>query len=134
MLWYRFSCTVPANRPINNPYSRPIQVPEGIIHKFRMRYPAGPNYWVSTGVFLGTAKIFPCEPSEWFVGENEYVEGEVHVVTKKGWHWTIQGYSPGSYFPHTVYLDLFILPEEKASPWMILSDFVKIMKRLMGLP
>lgn len=88
---------------------------------------------VSSGVFLGTAKIFPMEDSEWFEGEDEWIEGTCHVVTKKGWHWSIQGYSPGTTNAHRVYVDLFVLPEEKVTPWMVLTDFVAIMKKLIGV-
>ena len=124
--------TIPANTPMATPYRREFRVPEGIIHRIRMRYAPGPNGNVSSAVFLGGAQIFPTEPGEWFVGDNEWVEGTCHVVTKKGWHWSIQGYSPETTFPHAVYVDLFVLAEEKASPWKVMTDFVAIMKTLIG--
>lgn len=132
-MWYRFSAEIPLNRLRTNPYVREFTVPEGVVHRVRMRYPPGPRGMVSSAVFLGAAKIFPMDESEWFVGEDEWVEGTCHVVTRKGWHWSIQGYSPGTANAHTVYVDLFVLSEEKVTPWMVLSDFVAIMKKLIGV-
>lgn len=132
-MWLRFWTSIPLNTPVTTPHTHAIEVPEGVVHKIRMRYLGGPRGMVSSAVFLGTTKMFPLEGSDWFEGDDEWVDGDVYVINKKGWSWSIVGYSPGTTYAHRVYVDLFVLPEEKASPWMILSDFVKIMKRLMGL-
>ena len=132
-MWYRFSAEIPINRPMNNPYVREFTIPEGIVHRVRMRYPSGPRGRVSSAVFLGATKIFPMDESEWFVGNDECVEGETYTVTKKGWHWSIQGYSPGTTHAHRVFVDLFVLSEEKANPWKTLASFVEIVKKLIGV-
>ena len=132
-MWYRFSAEIPINRAKNNPFVREFKLPEGIVHRIRMRYPPGPRGMVSSAVFLGAAQIFPMEPGEWFVGDNEWIDGTCHVVTKTGWEWSIRGYSPGTKYVHRVFADLFVLSEEKASPYLILRDFVDIVKKLIGI-
>ena len=132
-MWYRFVATIPANTPMATPYRREFRVPGGVIHRIRMRYPPGPWGMVYSAVFLGGAQIFPTEPGDYFHGNDEHVEGDTYVVTKKGWHWAIEGYSPGTRFEHEVHVDLFVLAEDKASPWRILGDFVEIVKKLIGL-
>ena len=132
-MWLRYSLEIPAGQVEEPPARVEIAVPEGIVHGFRMRYPPGPRGTVSSGVFLGNVKMFPGDPSEWFIGENEAIEGDTHIVNKKGWHWFIHGYAPLAGFPHTVYVDIMIDREEDVSPWRTLQDLIRIIKELIGL-
>ena len=132
-MWLRYSLMIPAGQEKDPPASTEISVPEGIVHRFRMRYPPGPNGTVSSGVFLGGMKMFPQSPSEWFIGDDEWIEGDTHIVTKKGWHWFIHGYSPYAFYEHTVYVDIMVDREEDVSPWRTLEDLIRIIKQLIGL-
>jgi len=126
--------TIPAGTPKNAPVEKEVTVEGQILDEIAYLIPPGWCALAHFSVFYGIKQIYPYKPEIWVTGDNLY-----RVVPLK---WplpelktklTLKGYNEDNTFPHTVYMWLLTMPEEEARPWRILADFVKILKRLMGI-
>lgn len=130
---YRYSMVVPADTPSNNPFSREIKLEPGIIHYVNVKFPPGCHQLVYFAIFQGANKQFPTNPSEWLRGDGEEIIFREHAVNKRGFHWYLKGYSPGTLFEHLITVRIGILPEEDVTPLSLIKDLVSIFKRMLGM-
>jgi len=85
-------------------------------------------------VFYGIRMIYPEPKSDWVTGNDLYRPVPIRwKLPESPCKLTVKGYNEDEVFPHTIYLWLLTQPEEEARPWRVLIDYVKKMKRLLGL-
>ena len=144
-MWYRYEIEVPAGTTALRPERHEIGIPAGVITGVRVRFPPGPRGLVSIGIFQGTHKMWPRGyetptgvpdrpgPPAWYRGDNEWIAWNEHVPNIEGWHWFLVGFAPATAYPHTVFVDIFILETEYAETWGPIQELVKTLKDLIGL-
>jgi len=135
MVEYFAKLTIPANTPADNPAIVEVEVEGDVLAELAYLIPPGWTALAHFAVFYGIKQIYPVEAGTWVTGDNLYrpVALRWHLPESPA-KLTIKGYNQDDTYPHTVYLWLLTKPEEEALPWRILADFVKILKRLMGIP
>ena len=154
-MFYRYALLVPADTKENAPVEQEIELPPGIIHLVIVKFPPGCHQRVYFAVYQGASKMFPLTPDRlnnargyataalraqqreamrgYLCGDDEEVTFKEHVVNKHGYHWTLVGFSPDSYYDHIITVRFGVLKEEEISPFTIVKDLVAIFKRMMGL-
>jgi len=154
-MWYRYDLTVPRGTEKADTERKPIQLPEGVVTKVRVRFPPGPRGQVFTAVFQGVHKMWPRgygtaeEPPvaipalpggidrpgapSWAWGDDESIEMDEYVKNIKGWHYTLEGYAPDTSYDHTIWWDFNILEKEYAETWGPIQELVRLLKDLIGL-
>jgi len=131
---YFIKLRIPANTPLAKPAETTVEIEGEVLAELAYLIPPGWAAVAHFAILYGIKQIYPEEDGTWVTGDDLY-----RVVPLK---WplpepktklTIKGYNESIDYPHTVYLWFLTKPEEEARPWRIISDFVKILKRLMGL-
>ena len=135
MPMYTDDLVVPAGKPEAEAIEETIEIEKGVITKVEVHFPPGPCGLVHTRCFYGIRQLWP-RPE----GSTAHLNGVVLVIPE---HWqlpetpcvlTVKGWSPGTGFPHTITWNFYTLPRALAAPWLVMQDFIAILKRLMGIP
>jgi len=131
---YFVKLKIPANTPVDKPVTAEVTLKGEVLAELAYLIPPGWSALAHFAVFYGIKQIYPAELGTWVTGDDLY-----RLVALR-WHLpespaklTIKGYNQDDTYPHTVYLWLHTKPLEEAKPWQIIADFVKILKKLMGL-
>lgn len=69
----------------------------------------------------------------WYRGSKEWIAWEEHVRNIEGWHWFLVGFAPATVYPHTVFVDIFVLETEYAEPYAKVERLTEAIKDLMGI-
>ena len=131
---YFTSLEIPESKPAEDPAETEITVEGEVLSEIAYLIPSGCCALASWALFYGIKQIYPETEGSWVTGDDLYREvalkwpmPELKVTL------TIKGYNLDSENPHTIYLWLLTRPEEEARPWKVISDFVAILKRLIGV-
>jgi len=126
--------TIPAGTSQENPATKTIEVEGEVLSEIAYLIPAGWCALAYFSIFYGIKQIYPAELGTWVTGDNLFRPVPLRwKLPESPVRLTVKGYNQDHAYPHTVYLWLLTKPEEEALPWRILADFVKILKRLMGI-
>ena len=131
---YHTWLTIPQKNAEPGEAQRDITIEGEILSEIAYLIPGGWCALASFAVFYGIKQIYPEPEGEWVTGDR------LIRTVPVGWKMpeskvklTVKGCNLDTANPHTVYLWLLTKPEEEARPWKIMSDFVAILKKLMGL-
>jgi len=125
---------IPANTPVDKPVTADVEVEGEVLAELAYLIPPGWSALAHFAIFYGIKQIYPAEAGTWVTGDDLYRSVPLRWrLPESPVNLTIKGYNEDDTYPHTVYLWLLTKPEEEALPWRILADFVKILKRLMGI-
>jgi len=131
---YTLDLKVPADTAETAPVKAEVEIEEGVIVKVEVIYPPGPQGMVHTQCLYGIRQLWPRPEGETFHLEDMKVEIPEHWTPPElPCILTVRGWSPGTRFSHTITWMFYTLPRPLAAPWVILQDFVLILKRLMGI-
>ena len=123
---YKYSLTIPADTPLNNPVMDEFILDAGILHWISISASSACEHFVYFSVWCGSHQVFPSNPYEKFRPSATPIIKDDHVSTLAGYHWFMIGSSPGSRYPHTVDLRVGVLPEKLLSPGMVMDDWMKL--------
>jgi len=131
---YFITLNVPANTPSDAPVTKTIEIKGEVLEEIAYYFPLGPSFMVSFAVYYGIKQIYPEPEGEWVAGDGMYRQVPVGwTLPESPCKLTVKAASPNTSYDHTIYIWLLTKLEVEARPWRIISDFVKILKRLMGL-
>jgi len=126
--------TIPANTPEDAPAQTQIKIEGEVLAEIAYLLPEGWHCEPSFAVFYGIRQIYPEAGSDWVTGDRLYRKVPLGwTLPETPCMLTVKGVSPGTSYPHTVYLWLLTKPVAEARPWKVLADFIAILKRLLGL-
>ena len=132
---YTVDLVVPAKTTEDKPEEETIEIEEGVIIRVEVFFPPGPHGMVHTQCFYGIRQLWP-RPE----GATSHLDG---VTLRIPEHWkppelpcklTVRGWSPGTGYGHTITWMFYTLPPALAAPWLVIQDFIAILKKLMGIP
>ena len=131
---YFTSLSIPANTPATAPAEKEIIIEGEILSEIAFLIPLGWDALARFAVYYGIKQIYPEPTADWVTGDDCYRHIPLNWrMPESRLNLTIKGYNEDDTYEHGVYLWLLTKPEEEARPWKIITDFVAILKRLMGL-
>jgi len=133
-LIFTWDITVPANTQDSEPVSDTLKLGAGVITHIGVKFPAGCHGMVGVRLKIQEAQILPVPRGEWVSGDDETVDSDYHIeFTRERQELEFEGISPDTDYNHTISVRITMLPAWVAAPYQILSDLVKIFKRILGV-
>jgi len=125
---------IPAKTPVDAPTEKDVELEGEVLDRLAYLIPPGWAALAHFSVFYGIKQIYPAEKDTWVTGDNLFRDVPIRWrLPESPCILTVKGYNEDDTYDHTVYLWLLTKPEEEVWPLRILIDFVKILKRLMGI-
>jgi len=131
---YTSAVTVPAGTPKDAPVTYMLFVEEDYVTSIDVYFPSGCCGYCRVQAYYGSEQIAPKPAGSSFRGDG--------VVVKSPMKWRIpewpcpirfELWNLDDLYAHTPILYIVTAKEEEAKPYKVLSDFVSILKRLLGL-
>jgi len=146
---YKIDFTVPANTTKDNLFIRKLEISEDFLEKIYVRIPFGHRAKAHMHIRYGLDLFVP-QPTTvvdaegnrikqniedlWIEGDNEFFEFPVfYTAPEVPFEITIEGYNESQYYDHTFYIYIIALPKKVALPFLIISEFVDLFKKLIGV-
>ena len=108
-----FDVTIPANTPKGNEIVVNAPLPKGVIHKIDIHFPPGPAGLVGVRIERSGKPIYPSNPAEWFVSDNETISfNEYYVIEHMDPPFELHCYNEDDAYDHTITFRFGILPKE----------------------
>ena len=132
---YTVDLLVGADTKEAEPAEEKVEIEQGVIVKVEVFFPPGPHGMVHTQAFYGIRQLWP-RPE----GATAHLDGVTLSIPayykppELPLTLTVKGWSPDTGHPHTITWMFYTLPPVLAAPWLIIQDFVAILKKLMGIP
>lgn len=131
---FTWDITVPANTLYSAPITETLKLSAGVITNIGIKFPAGCHGMVGVRLKLTEGQIFPIPRGEWVTGDDEEAESEYHIeFGREMQEVEFEAISPDTDYKHVITVRITVLPSYIAAPYAALGDFIRIMKRLMGL-
>lgn len=129
-----FDLTVPADRPKGNPYERVANIGVGVVHLVEIEQPPGCQGEVYAAVRQGLHQVWPTNEDGFYRSDGRVYSRREHFLIKKGdAPFILQGWSPGTTYPHTIQFTFSILPVEVMEPWRAFSGILDTLLKLLGV-
>ena len=132
---YVFELEIPAGMPETAPVQGTLTIEGAVLDRLHVLIPKGHHALARLAIFYGINQIFPYEPGTWLRGNGESMSLRMNwPLPESKTRLTFKGWNEDGRNPHTFYLRLEVTEEvEEARPWRVITDFVAILKKLMGL-
>ena len=115
-----FDVTIPSNTPKSKSYIVKAPLPRGVIHKIDIHFPPGPSGLVGVRVTRSGRPVYPSNPKEWFVTDNETITfPEYYVIDNMDPPFEIHGYNEDDTYDHTITFRFGVLPIEVVTPQLV---------------
>jgi len=130
---YWFSVTTPPNTSKENAIETAMHVTEGIITHVWIKHPPGCRGLVHATISDGLNQIYPTNKDESYHGDTFPMEFDDAYEVAKPAKLYLLTWNESVTYSHVVDVRITILPKEKANPLQVMSDFVAILKKLVGV-
>jgi len=132
---YTVVLTIPPNTPETVPVTKTITIEGAVLDRIHFLIPAGHHALARMAIFYGIEQIFPTERGTWLRGDDEDFSVRLNwPLPERKTTITLKGWNEDTEYEHTFYLRLEVTERvEEARPWDVITDFVVILKRIMGL-
>ena len=130
---YWFSVSTPANTKKEDAVETTMQVTEGIVTHVWIKHPPGCHGLAHATISDGLSQIWPTNKDEDYHGDEFPMEFDEAYEIMKPAKLHLLTWNDSTLYEHGVDVRITILPKEKANPWQTMSDFVAILKKLLGV-
>jgi len=111
-----------------------VEIEGEVLAEIAFLIPPGWQGLAGFAIFYGIRQIYPDPDYDWVTGDNVYRPVPLNwSLPESPCKLTVKGYNKDETYNHAVFLWLRTEKMEAARPWQIIADFVKILKKLMGL-
>jgi len=112
-MFYAFNITIPKNTPKEKPETKVWEVTPGTIKRVAVYSSFGCRGYVFLVIKHGETQIYPTNTEEAFRLNGYPIESEVeYELTEKPYVIKLEGWSPGTHYPHSVMATMRIKPVE----------------------
>ena len=133
-MFYAWDITVLAGTAEATPKTQILKLTKGVITRVDVKFPPGCHGLVKVRLLRYESGLVPLSSDEWVTGDGE-------AVVTEGYYEMLEipsqlkfiGCSPSTSYNHVITVRVFVMPLEVAAPWIVISDFVTILKKLMGI-
>jgi len=110
---FEFHITIPANTLQSSPYTATLSLTRGILHRFELVFPAGPNDLVFLQFSDGGDQVFPSNAGGYYRGEKRtLLMDRFFYELKETYSFVVTGWSPGTANNHTITANFTISTRE----------------------
>jgi len=132
---YEKALTIPANTKETAPVETTLEIEGDTVIRLEMEFPDGCVRLAHVAVFYGIRQLWPTEAGTWLASNDWVISFPVSWdLPEPKTVLTIRGWNEDDTYKHTVTCRFVTAYEPVAKPWRVISDFVAILKRLMGIP
>lgn len=129
-----FDLPIPADTSKAALEEKPVDVGAGIIHQVEIEEPRGCSGEVFAAVRQGLHQVWPTNEDGFYRSDGRVYSTREHYLIKKGdAPLIIQGWSPGTTYPHTLQFRFSVLPQEVMEPWQAQMGILDTLLRLLGV-
>ena len=133
-MFYEYTLNVPAGTKADDPYEMEALVEPGILTYAEIDFPPGCHRLVNVVVVEGKFQLFPRNPEETLKADAYVIPIKTKYNLKRGHNLLkLKGWSPNTVYNHKVIVRLTVEPEEEDKTFKLMSDFVAILKKLIGV-
>lgn len=117
--------TVPADKSASDYATGEVEICRGVIRRFYRMFPDGCAGMVHLQVYHQTRQIFPTTPGQSYIGDGSEILGDSSVeIDEPEYVLELRGWSPGTVYPHVLYVEFYIEPVRVAVPTPLTSVYV----------
>jgi len=133
-MFYAWDITVAAGTKEASPKEQILKLTKGVITGVWVKFPPGCHGLVKVRILRSEFQLVPLSRGEWVTGDGETVVTEPYYeLDTTPYAFKFVGCAPLTAYPHTITVRVSMQPEEIAAPWKVISNFIEIIKRLMGI-
>lgn len=133
-MFYAWDITVSAATPEGTPVTQILKLTKGVITRLDVKFAPGCHRLVKVRVLRSEFQLVPLSRGEWVTGDGETVVTEPYYgLDTAPYELKFVGCAPQTVYNHVITVRVSMQPEEIAAPWKIISSFIEIIKRLMGI-
>lgn len=132
---YVAELAIPANTPEDKPVETSLQIKGAVLTQIHFSIPPGHCGLARLAVYYGIKQIFPTEAGTWLSGDDESFSLKLNwPLPEREVTLALKGWNEDETYEHAFLCRFEVAEEvEEARPWRVISDFVAILKKLMGL-
>lgn len=128
---FRFELTVPADTAQSDPAEAEARLVRGTLRRIQISFPPGPSALVHVVVLDKLLQIAPVNPEESFAWDDLTFAFDMdYGLTDRGHLLTLQGWSPDTYYDHTVTFGFDVEPAAAEGE----RGVIERLAQLLGLP
>jgi len=133
-MFWAWDITVTAGTSEATPKTQILKLSKGVITGLDVKFPSGCHGLVKVRLLRSEFQLVPLSGGEWVTGDGETVRTEPYYELEEApAELKFVGCAPLTSYDHKVTVRVSVTPAEVATPWMMLKDFVGIIKRLIGV-
>ena len=130
---YWFSVTTPANTTKENAVETVAQVTAGIITHVWIKHPPGCFGLAHLNISDGLNQIYPTNKDEDYHGDEFPMEFDDAYEVAKPAKLYLLTWNDDTVYDHVVDVRITVQSKANANPLQVMTDFVAILKKLMGM-
>ncbi len=133
-MFYDFAIVVPANTLASAPHVETLKLTHGVITSVRLDFKHGTDHLVHVALQRGLHQVYPTNPDGDFNLDGVYCSfDDFYKLTAEPYELTVEGWSPGTTYPHVVDVQIGLIESEIALAFFkLLGAFAKFFK-LVGI-
>lgn len=133
-MFYDFPISVPANTLESVPVTKEMKLAAGVVNYVEVRFKYGPSFMVGVRILHGGHQLWPTNPESDFRDDGRpIIFGENYTLDPDSNILKAVCYSPGTAFPHDIFIRLGILPEEAVAPLTGIAGGLSKFLTLVGI-
>jgi hypothetical protein len=111
---FQHKLTIPLNTPQTSPFRQAKKIERGLIYQVEIQFPAGHAGLVGFRMYDGGHQIYPSNPGEWFIGDNQIMPfPDSYLKLAEPWEFVFEGYNESTDYSHTVYVRLGLADKDE---------------------
>ncbi len=133
-MFFAWDIEVLAGTTEDDPKTQTLKLTKGVITGLDVVFAPGCHRLVKTRLLIAESQLIPLSRDEWCTGDGEAVKTEPYYeMLDEPLQLKFIGAAPLTAYNHTITVRVRMQPFEVAAPWAIFRDFVKIVKKLIGI-
>jgi hypothetical protein len=132
-MFYAWDIAITAGTTEAAPVTQTLKVTKGIITSLEIKFPPGCHSLAKVRILRSTFQLIPLSRGEWVTGDAETVKTDPYYeLEETPSELVFKGCSPSASYAHTITVRVSIVPVEVGASWLVMKDFIDVLKRMMG--
>ena len=133
-MFYEYTLNIPADTKEAEPYEVEALVEPGILTRCEVDFPPGCHRMVHVVIIQSKFQLFPRNPEETLKADGYVIPIVTRYNITRGHNLLkLKGWSPSTVYSHKIAVRLTVEPEEADKLLQVMTDFVNIIKKLIGI-
>ena len=117
---FSYTISTPANTPASAPLKTTMKLTGGIVHKFQLIVPPGPQGLLHISIRNAIHQVFPTNPEANFAIDNANLEYRTHeTLDDAPYQWDAYSWNLDDTHAHACTILVGLLPKNVITPWLL---------------